>query len=185
MYAVRAATSSAVVRWRFLSQCYRLLFLLYKHYSHLESASLCQMDIGGRLGVRAARCRDCDFGRISGCLETALKRLSRSQFGFTISKQSALLSLLSSSILLTTLLWLSLLSLLLAYIVFICGLSLTDYNSSQSLTPDLANNLLCNSLLDCERLCLRTRLLQSTIQQDKQEASIYESLRELHEIIYK
>jgi len=139
------------------------------------------------IGRPCTKMSDCDFGRIPKCLGAALRRLPRSQFGSLTHdlKWLALLPLLSSSTLLTTLPRLSSLSLLLAHTLFIRGLPLTNYGSSQSPRSSLASNLLCNSLLNRERSCLRTRILQSTIQRDEQEASIYESLRELHEITHQ
>jgi len=132
----------------------------------------------------------CDFGRFPGCLGAALRRLPISQFGSLTHGHKTVSTLLSFLLLPPS--WPSspyflvpCPSLLLAHTATIRGLPSIDYGSSQSPKPGLASHLLCSSLLDRERSCLRTRILQPTLQRGGQEASIYEPLRRLHEITHE
>ena len=133
---------------------------------------------------------DCDSRRIPGCLGAALRRLPISQFGSLTHGHKMVSTLLSFLLLPPS--WPSspyflvpCPSLPLAHTATIRGRPLIDYGSSQSPRPGPASNLLCSSLPDRERSCLRTRILQPTIQRGEQEASVYGPLRRLHEITHE
>lgn len=69
--------------------------------------------------------------------------------------------------------------------VIIRDFRLTYHDSSQSLTSRLSDDFHFVSILYYEESCVCTRLLQLSLQRDEQEASIYESIREVHEITHQ